>query len=191
MKRKSPPSSRSSHPASPARPAAANPPPPGPGDWRRLEQTLDEAINAQKKLVELLHEKQQRIRDSDPAALPDLLRRENEALQAFSEIEKRRLHQAADLTQRIDPDARAPMTLEQLAWHAPAGTAEKLRERRALLRENASQLQRSAGASQRACRSLAACMQSVLQQVMRSVQGATYQRGPRKAAAMSTFATTA
>lgn len=160
-----------------------------------IEQALDDQSAAHRSLLGLIDRKQVALREARALELRDCCRLENEQVRRIATLEKRRQGLVAELTLLIDPDAKAPMRLTEVASRLPRSAGAGLLHRREELRGLISQVQRSAGVAKRATESLLRHMQGVMQTIGSAVTGVgTYSRqgaAPRAALAVRTLNMTA
>lgn len=119
-----------------------------------LEAVLTQALERQQQLLSLLERKRVALRQGKDQDMVDLTRLENAAVQTISEIEKRRLQLVADLTLAIDPVAKEPLKMKDLAERLPEPYRGRLLVTRAKLVEAITQVAEQTSVVRRASESL-------------------------------------
>lgn len=161
----------------------------------QLEQVLAGLLAENEQLLSLLKHKRVALGSADYKQVTDCCRRENEQVQAISELEKRRLSLVGELTQLVDPAAAEPLRMVELAERLGEPARGRLLVQRVQLQERMEQARRETGVVQRATESLFKHMQGLIQTIGAVCTGVgTYgQTGspPRAALSVSTFNTTA
>lgn len=160
-----------------------------------LEHTLRQLLDLHTELLELLKRKRDVVRGNDSQAMVNLCVLEHEKLQKIAELEKSRLQQVADLTLSVDPGAKAPMRLAELADRLGEPARGRLLVARQQLLERMKDVQQETTIVRRATETLAKHMHGIVQTIGALSAGvSTYgQRGafPRQNTAVSTFSATA
>lgn len=161
---------------------------------REIESILREQSEAHERLLGMMAHKREALRRADRDAVMAWCAKENELVGAISELEKRRLSLVAELTLAMDPGAREPMPLRDLAQRLAEPERGRLLALRAALREKIERAQREAGSARRSTERLLAHMQGLIQSVGTMIGGSgTYGPGVGRAEAsmnVSTFSTT-
>lgn len=162
---------------------------------KTLESTLQQLLGLHSELLELLKRKREILRSSDNAAMTDLCILEHEKVQKVAELEKRRLTQVAELTLKVDPQAREPMRMAELADRLGEPMRGRLLVARHQLLDRMKQVQQENNIVRRATESLANHMSGMVRTLGALSTGvATYGRGgtlPQRNTAVSTFSATA
>ncbi|MEM6392194.1 MAG: flagellar export chaperone FlgN [Planctomycetota bacterium] len=145
-----------------------------------LLDTVHALTERHTQLLKLMEAKQDMMRTADGPGLADLTRRENAIVQAVSELEKRRITQAGELTLRLDPTAAEPLRLAELAELLPEPHRGQLLVRRQELVAVMQDVRRRASVARRASESLLKHMTGLLHTVTNAASGSgTYgRRGP-------------
>lgn len=160
-----------------------------------LVKLLGEMTALHEAWLPLCVQKRKALAAADADRLNELCRQENEKLQAVGEMEKKRLNLVASLTRRLDPGAKTPMKMIDLAEALPEPQRGKLLVARQQLRERISEVKTQSSIARRATDSLMKHMGSLVQSVASAATGgSTYtQRGGATTAGMtlSTMNTTA
>lgn len=161
----------------------------------QLEAVLRRQIAAQDRLLSSMTRKMDAIRRASAQELADCCREENESLQLVAELEKQRLGLAAELTRLVNPAAKAPWTLRELAERIEEPARGRLLVLREQLRQKAASVQRGASVAHQATQTLARHMQGIVHAIGGAMTGIlTYSRRgsrPSLALAASTFSATA
>lgn len=181
----------------PAEPAAA----PDPTDTT-LERTPDRAPDApldaiarileaqiehHRALRALIERKREAIRTADIDAITGLCQRENERAQRLGDLEKQRLEVVGHLTHRFRPDAAKPLTLREIADHAPGMRRTELRLLADTLRAEIEAVRRSSSVVRAAAEALSRHMSGVMQTVTGAISRVhVYERRGRLAAGAQT-----
>ena len=160
-----------------------------------LESTLKQLLDLHSELFELLTRKREVVRSNDSHAVTGLCVLEHEKLQKVAELEKQRLMQVAELTLKVDPLAKEPLRMTELADHLGEPVRGRLLVARQQLIERMQQVQQETNIVRRATESLANHMHGIVQTLGALSAGvATYGSGgafPQKNTAVSTFSATA
>ncbi|NJL32279.1 MAG: flagellar protein FlgN [Phycisphaerales bacterium] len=160
-----------------------------------LEAVLRELCEAHLRMSALLADKLGALRRADHKAVAASLGMENQQVQLIGELEKRRLTLAALLTQMIEPSAKAPWRLTELAQHLAEPARGRVLALRAQMVTTMQKVQKESAVTRRASEELVRHMQGLMRSVTSSVSGASvYGRSgqpPRAAMALSTFETRA
>ena len=124
-----------------------------------------------------------------------LLEQENAGIQTISSLEKNRLQLVGELTLAIEPDAREPMRMRELAGRLDEPARGRLLVLRKQVRDRMLSLQKETGVARRATETLISHMQGLAHTLGSVCLGAgVYERPgtiPSESAALSTFHTTA
>ena len=160
-----------------------------------LESTLKQLLSLHGELLELLTSKREVLRKSDNQAVTGLCILEHEKLQKIAELEKQRLMQVAELTLKVDPQAKEPLRMAELAERLDEPQRGRLLVARQQLLERMKQVQQETNIVRRATESLAKHMHGIVQTLGALSAGvSTYGSGgafPQKNNAVSTFSATA
>ncbi len=161
----------------------------------KLEATLKQQLSLHGELLELLQRKREVLRTSDNNALTGVCVLEHEKMQKIAELEKQRLKLVAQLTLMVEPGAREPLRMAQLADKLGEPVRGRMLVARHQLLEKMKQVQAETNIVRRATEAMANHLQGVVQTLGALSAGvATYgRRGalPQKNAAVSTFSATA
>lgn len=161
----------------------------------KVEVTLHEQLARHASLLALLERKRRSLSMADYRDITECCRLENEHVQALGELEKRRMNESAELTLVINPAAKEPLRLGELAMQLPEPGRSRLLALRGQLRERMEMVRKEVSVARRATESLSRHMHSVLQVIGSAVTGiGTYTKAgtmPRAAVSISTFNTTA
>ena len=160
-----------------------------------LEQTLRQLFSLHSELLELLKRKRDILRASDTQAMIGLCTLEHEKVQKIAELEKQRLNLVADLTLAVDPQAKQPLSMSQLADELGEPVRGRLLVMRHQLLEQMKAVHEETGIVRRATEALAKHMHGIVQTIGALSAGvSTYgSRGafPQQNTAVSTFSATA
>lgn len=161
----------------------------------QLEQNLHQLLNLHGELLELLKKKRDTLRDSDTQAAIGLCTLEHEKIQKIADLEKQRLQLVADLTLAINPQAKEPLRMGDLAEQLSEPSRGNLLVLRQKLLEQMKAVHHETGIVRRATESLAKHMHGIVQTIGALSAGvSTYgNRGalPQANTAVSTFSATA
>ena len=160
----------------------------------KLEDTVQRQIAIHEKLLTVIKLKVDAFRKADHDAAVACMRQENLELQSIAEMEKQRLSLVAELTHCLDPNAKLPLVMGELAERLPEPARGRLLVLRAKLKERMETVQREGGIVRRASESLLRHMQGIVQSISGAITGiSTYGRKgapPRMAMSVSTFSAT-
>lgn len=161
-----------------------------------LETLLVSMIERQRLWLAVFEQKAQAMREGDRDQMAALTIQEKEHLQAMGEMEKRRLLLLGELTRNINPDAREPMRLKDLAPLLPEAIRERLLRLREDLRSEMLRFRSRLAGVRKASESLVQHLQGVMETVVSAAAGVTtYNQTGRtptpESATVSTFSLTA
>ncbi len=160
-----------------------------------LEQVLRQQLSLHGELLELLKRKRDVLRSNDTKAAIDLCTLEHEKIHKIAELEKQRLGLIAEMTLSIDPQAKEPMRMAELAQRFEEPTRGRLLVLRQQLLERMKAVHTETGIVRRATETLAKHMHGIVQTIGALSTGvSTYgSRGafPQGNTAVSTFSATA
>ena len=132
---------------------------------------------------------------ADHRGVSEYSRLENTLVQAIGDLEKRRLELVAQLTQAVDPSARQPMRMLDLAQRLDEPARGRLLVLREQLRERIAQVKDESSVTRRATESLLKHMQGLVQTLSSAGRAAGYapasQAQPNAGPAMGTLKVTA
>jgi len=160
-----------------------------------LEALLRELVELHTQWLELAKVKREALGRGDAEAMRQACVRENEKLQAVSELEKRRLRLVSELGALVLPPRREPARLAELAEALPEPARGRVLVLRQRLRERMLELKTQTSVARRASESLMKHVQGLIQSIGAVSTGvSTYARGgdrPAQCTAVSTFNVTA
>lgn len=159
-----------------------------------LESLLTQMVALQGELLALLERKREAMRRANPRLMAELCALENAKVQALSELEKKRLQLVAQLTLLVDPKAKEPLRMADLAERLPEPARGRLIALRGQLRDRLEEVRRQTSVARRAADSLVRHVQGLVQGVTSATTAAAaYGRlgAPTRPLAMSTFSVTA
>ena len=137
----------------------------------RLEATLTQSVQRQQQLVGLLQRKREAMRSGDSKLMADLCRAENAVVQTVHELEKRRQQHVAELTAKVDPAAKQPMRMLDLAERLPEPQRGRLLVTRTKLVEAMEQVQRETAVARRASEALLGHLGGLIRTIGSVAQG--------------------
>ena len=160
-----------------------------------LERVLKQQVEAHEALLALLEKKRASLREADEDRMAQLCGLENEKLRVVADLEKQRAELAGALTLHVQPSAKEPMRLNELAEHLPEPARGRLLVLRQRLRERMQQVQESGQVTRRASETLMNHVQGLVQTIGMLATGVSTYNGkggrPEKATAMGTINVTA
>ena len=127
-----------------------------------LETVLKQLTDRHEQLLGLMRRQREALRQADHAGVTELSRLENTLVQAVGDLEKRRLELVAQITKLIDPAARAPMRMRDLAERLPEPARGRLVVLREQLRARIAQVKEESSVTRRATESLLKHMQGLV-----------------------------
>lgn len=161
----------------------------------RLETVLKQQTAAHERLLSLLKQKRDALEKADHDRISRCSEQENQTVQQISDLEKERLALVAELTLAIDPAAKQPMRLAEVAQRLDEPTRGRLLVLRHNLIERIKQAHQETVVLRRATEAIVRHMQGLFQMVGSAVAGSGVynQRGnpPQQVLAVSTFRATA
>lgn len=160
----------------------------------RLEDLLRQQTVAQGELTALLSQKRTALRAGKGGVLADLTARENEQVRQISLLETQRLSLMGDLTLHLNPAAKAPLRLSELADRLAEPARGRLLVLRHQLRKAAERARHEAQVVRLASEAVLRHLTAMVHEIGATSMGVTTygQRGGRSTAtAVSTFSMTA
>lgn len=161
----------------------------------QLEQNLHQLLSLHGELLELLKKKRDVLRSSDTQAVIGLCTLEHEKIQKIADLEKQRLQLVAGLTIALNPQAKEPLRMGEMAEQLNEPARGKLLVLRHQLLEKMKAVHHETGIVRRATEALAKHMHGIVQTIGALSAGvSTYgSRGalPQSNTAVSTFSATA
>lgn len=161
----------------------------------QLEEVLHAEIAAHERLLAAIRRKVDACRRSRRDEVESQCRLENQELQSLAQCEKQRLQLVADLTRALDPGARKPLRMGEMAAKLPEPARGRLLALRNQLRARAEEVKRESSVARQATETLMRHMQGIMQAIGGAITGiVTYNRSgsrPPAAVAVSTFVATA
>lgn len=140
-------------------------------ELQSLLKLLGEMTALHEAWLPLCVEKRKALAAANADRLNEICRLENEKLQAVGEMEKRRLNLVASLTRRLDPGAKTPMKMVDLAEALPEPQRGNLLIARQQLRERISEVKTQSSIARRATESLMKHMGSLVHSVASAATG--------------------
>ena len=161
----------------------------------QLTGVLAKQLEAHGRLLALLKQKRQSLRQVQYEQVTTGSQQENTVIQQISELEKRRLQLVADLTLALDTHAAQPLRLAELAERLDEPDRGRLLVLRQQLFEHMAEVRRQTNVARRATESLVSHMQGLVQSIGAACSGmsvyASNGAPPPQAMVISTFNTTA
>ncbi|MEQ9455404.1 MAG: flagellar export chaperone FlgN [Phycisphaeraceae bacterium] len=136
-----------------------------------LESLLIDMIERQRLWLAVFEQKTTALRSADHNLMAALSSQENDHLQAMTEMEKRRLHLLADITQALDPQASEPLRLTALAQLLPETISQRLLDLRAELRTEIERFRSRLASVRQASESLLRHVNGVVTSVVAAATG--------------------
>ncbi|MFB3138393.1 MAG: flagellin [Phycisphaerales bacterium] len=81
----------------------------------RLERIMRDQLQGQQLLLECIHRKREAVRTADLDSIASICQREHTIVQRLAEMEKARLELIGKLTEALDSQAKAPLTVSRIA----------------------------------------------------------------------------
>ena len=161
----------------------------------QLTGVLAKQLEAHGRLLVLLKQKRQSLRQVQYEQVTTGSQQENTVIQQISELEKRRLQLVADLTLALDMHAPQPLRLGELAERLDEPDRGRLLVLRHQLLEHMAEVRWQTNVARRATESLVSHMQGLVKSVGAACSGmsvyASNGAPPPQAMVISTFNTTA
>lgn len=162
---------------------------------QKLEAMLVDQLSLHQQLQAVLRQKRDALRGARREEIDQCCRAENGFVQKISELEKQRLNLVADITLILQPDAKGPMKLGDLAAVLPEPSRGKLLVLRQQLFDLMQQVREEASSVRRATEAVSRHMQGLMQTVAAAINGAgsygASGAAPQSSMKMSTFSMTA
>ncbi len=158
----------------------------------QLERLLREECEAHRRVARAMAAKIDALRRGDRQAMESLCESENTSVQRAAEAAKARLDLVMRISHAMNPNAREPMRLLELAESLEEPARGRVLVLRQQLREQMEACRERAGNARRATESMVKHMQGIMQMIGAKLSGvATYgRRGAPPQMAMSTFSAT-
>lgn len=159
-----------------------------------LERLLQDLMQAHTQLLELLEEKRTAMRKAEHEVMANVCQRENQQVRKISDMEKQRLQLVADVTLMIEPGAKEPMKLLEVADRLPEPWRGRILVFRHQLQQKMQATQKQAKTTQQATMQLMKHMTGMMQKVTAACTGsAAYSAkgAPSNQSRISTFSMTA
>lgn len=131
----------------------------------QLESVLTQSAAQHERLLTLMQRQRELLKAGDHHAVTGLSRQENELIQSISELEKQRQTCVAELTERLDPAAQAPMQMRALAQNLPEPHRGRLLVLRETLRQRIEAVREESSVTRRATEALARHLHGLVQAV--------------------------
>ncbi len=159
-----------------------------------LESVLTQQAAAHEKMLALMQQKRQALRDARHDRVTQCSEEENTLVQVLGALEKTRLKLIGELTLAVNPSAKEPMRLLELADHLPEPQRGRLLVLRQQLQERMLLVKQETAVVRRAIESLVRHMQGLVQTVGSVVTGVglygNHGAPPKDTLAVSTFQAT-
>jgi hypothetical protein len=156
---------------------------------------MNRQIASHETLLGIMLRKRQALQLANHVMMTECTLQENEQVKVIAQTERERLDLVGRITLMIDPQAKAPMKLLDLAQRLPEPTQGKILMLRLKLRERMENVQRESSVARKASETLLRHVQGLVQMIGSACTGvSTYsQQGlhHRSATAVSTFNATA
>jgi len=156
-----------------------------------LESILSYLTTAHERLLALLGQKRQALRTADQDRIARCSTQENAVVQEIGELEKQRLLLVGELTLAVDPGAKGPMLLGELAERLDEPGRGRLLVLRQKLKQRVEQAQKETAVIKRTTESLVRHMQGLVQTIGCVMAGVGLYNNqgtpPKSAMAVSTF----
>lgn len=81
----------------------------------RLERIMRDQLQGHELLLECIHRKREAVRTADLDSIASICQREHTIVQRLAEMEKARLELIGKLTEALDSQAKAPLTVSRIA----------------------------------------------------------------------------
>lgn len=154
-----------------------------------LEELIRRLRDEHRVLLAMVQRKIAALRMASPALVTDCCARENEMVQRIAALEKRRQAVVGQITGLVSPNAAEPLRLMEIAQHAPADRADRLKVLHAELRGLVEQVRNDTAVARQATQGLIQHMQGMMQNLRQLFAGAnTYGRRGALQAGPSTMA---
>jgi hypothetical protein len=141
-----------------------------------LEAGLTQLIAEHRQLLEQLRGKQQAMRRAKPAEVEARCTQEQAIVYRIGRLETQRQETVRRITQAIDPAAKSPMSITQIAPHIEEPMRGRLLVLRGQLRELIETVRRENDIARVATEGLLKHVQGIVQQVVAAMGAGTYGR---------------
>lgn len=157
----------------------------------QLEAVLKQQLEQHEALSAALQRKRSALRAAKAQDVADCTLAEHQHVQAISDLERQRIVLAGDLTLLLDPKAKQPMRLEELADRMADPARTRLLVLRVQLRKAIERVKHEAQVVRMATEAVLRHLTGMVQSIGATATGTTTYGGrgarPRQAAAVSTF----
>lgn len=128
-----------------------------------LERILCAQHDDYKKIANFIERKQEAIRNADMHQITSICQEEHVVTQHATQLEKQRLQLTGDLTSRLQPDAREPLTVSQIAEVLVDPDRQRILELSTALKQTVKEVRQASSIVRKAADALAAHMGGLLQ----------------------------
>ncbi len=160
-----------------------------------LERSLQDLLQAHTYLSDLMEQKRTAMREAKHEQVGNLCKLENDQLRKISDMEKNRLQLVADITLLVEPSAKQPFKLLELADRLPEPWRGRLLVFRHQLAQKMKETQAKTQTTQQATMQLVKHMTGMMQKVTAACTGSSAYSARGQAstnnARISTFSMTA
>ena len=160
-----------------------------------LEAVLKQLADRHEQLLGLMKRQREALRQADHHGVSEYSRLENTVVQAIGELEKRRQELVAEMTRVVDPSAKTPMRMRDLAERLPEPARGRLLVLREQLRDRIAKVKDESSVTRRATESLLKHMQGLVHTLSNAGRATGYapmsQPRPKTGPAIGTLRVTA
>jgi hypothetical protein len=136
-----------------------------PEDLNQLEQILRRQLTDHERMLVCLERNREAIRQADMDAIKSVCEEQNAIVQQLAELEKSRLVVVGRLTQRLRPQAPAPLSMSQIAEALDEPAGRRLSALAAQLRNAVEEVRAASAVLKAAGQALARHMSGLMQTV--------------------------
>ncbi|QQE10702.1 flagellar export chaperone FlgN [Planctomycetota bacterium] len=138
---------------------------------KTLDLILQKQLQLNVALLDLLEQKRTALREANTKQMNDVCELEKEKVKFIKQLEGKRQQVVSNITRQINPAAKAPMTMHEIAKHIGGPIGDRLMLRRAQVRKKMTEVRDQASITKRATESLMRHMQSIVRTVAAASTG--------------------
>ena len=136
-----------------------------------LDRILQKQLQLHTTLLDLLKQKREAISKSDPDQMNNICELEKEKMHLIKQLENKRQQIVINVTRYLNPNATAPLSMQEIAEYVGGPEGDRLMIRRNQLRQKMQDVHSQASVAKRATESLMRHMQSIVQTIAAASSG--------------------
>ncbi len=140
---------------------------------RLLEEILRRQLETHKQLLACVERNREAVRQADIQQIRSICEEQNAVAQGLAELEKIRLTLVGRLTERLEPDAREPLSLSRIAAELDEPASGRFETLATQLKQAVGEVRRASAVVRTAADTLARHMSGLMQTVQSAMGRAT------------------